>query len=102
MITFSTLGFHLHDKEFQLCLKYWLSQPMFEENSSCPQCQRPSDSYGDYQVGCGGNGDRLFSHSSLRDILFAAAHSAALAPRKEAPVLTPGSIGKLADVFFPN
>ena len=35
------------------------------------------------QVGCGGNGDRIHRHDSVRDALFSAAQTAALAPRKE-------------------
>ena len=53
-------------------------------------------------MGCGGNGDRIHRHDSLRDILFTAAQSAALAPRKEAPALIPGSNSRPADVFLPN
>ena len=30
---------------------------------------------GDHQVGCGGNGDRIHRHYSIRDALFSAAHS---------------------------
>ena len=40
------------------------------------------DPFGDHQIGCGGNGYRIFRHNSLRDVLFAAALSVALAPRK--------------------
>ena len=46
---------------------------------------------GDHHVGCGGNGDRIHKHDSLRDVLFSAAQSAALAPRKEVPPLIPGT-----------
>ena len=40
-------------------------------------------------MGCGGNADRIFRHNSLRDAVFSAAQSAALAPRKEVPSLAP-------------
>ena len=43
--------------------------------------------WGDHQVGCGGNGDRIHRHDSVRDALFSAAQTAALAPRKEVPYL---------------
>ena len=50
---------------------------------------------------CGGNGDRIHRHDSLRDALFSAAQSAALAPRREVPSLIPGSSSRPADVYFP-
>ena len=95
------LGLHLHDWEFRLCLQYWLGLPMVEEGTRCPVCQAAADPYGDYQVGCGGNGDRIHRHDSLRDALFSAAQSAALAPRREVPSLIPGSSSRPADVYFP-
>ena len=60
-----------------------------------------SDIYGDHQIGCGGNGDRIHRHDSIRDALFSAAQTAALAPRKEAPALIPGSSSRPADVYLP-
>ena len=57
---------------------------------------------GDHQVGCGGNGDRIHRHDSIRDALFSAAQSAALAPRKEVPTLIPGTRSRPADIFLPN
>ena len=83
------LGLHLQDKEFRLCLCYWLGLRMFAERSICSICQGAADPYGDYHVGCGGNGDRFFRHDSIRDALFSGAQSAALAPRKEASSLIP-------------
>ena len=53
-------------------------------------------------MGCGGNGDRIHRHDGLRDSLFSAAQSAALAPRKEAPSLIPGSSSRPADIYLPN
>ena len=50
--------------------------------------------YGDHRVGCGGNGDRIHRHDSIRDT----AQSAALAPRKEVPSLIPECS---SDVFLP-
>ncbi len=46
------------------------------------------DAYGDHQVGCGGNGDRIHRHDSIRDALFSAAQTAALAPRR-GPLIDP-------------
>ena len=57
---------------------------------------------GDRQVGCGGNNDRIHRQDALRDALFAASQSAALAPRKEVPSLIPGSCSRPADIFLPN
>ena len=57
---------------------------------------------GDHQVGCGRNGDRIHRHDAIRDTLFSAAQSAALAPRKEVPSLIPGSSSRPADIFLPN
>ena len=41
-------------------------------------------------------------HNALRDALFSAAQSAALAPRLEAPSLVPSSSSRPADIFIPN
>ena len=97
----STLGLHLHDHEFRLCLQYWLGLPMVEEGSHCPICIHAVDQFGDHQVGCGGNGDRIHRHDSVRDALFFAAQTAALAPRKEVPPLIPGTHSRPADIFLP-
>ena len=56
----------------------------------------------DHSVGCGGDGDRIHRHDSLRDALFSAAQSAALAPRREVPSLIPGSSSRPADVYLPH
>ena len=37
------------------------------------------DTYGDHQVGCGGNGDRISRHNTIQDVIFSAAQCAALA-----------------------
>ena len=58
---------------------------MSEEGYQCSICHAVADAFGDHQVGCGGNGDRIYRHDSLCDALFSAAQSAALAPRKEVP-----------------
>ena len=62
---------------------------MVEEGARCPICQVVADPLGDHQVGCGGNGDRIHRYDSVRDALFSAAQTAALAPRKEVPSLIP-------------
>ena len=75
---------------------------MLEEGARCLICQGASDAFGDHQVGCGGNGDRIHRHDAIRDVLFSAAQAAALAPRKEVPSLIPGSSSRPADVYLPN
>ena len=57
---------------------------------------------GDNQVGCGGNGDRISRHNNIRDVLFSAAHSAALGPKKEAPGTISNSSARPADILLPN
>ena len=96
------LGLHFLDREFRVCLQYWLSLPIYSGNSKCSICYRAADSFGDHHVGCGGNGDRIFRHDSIRDAIFSAAQSAALAPRKEFPSLIPGCQNRPADVFLPH
>ena len=46
MIPSSTLGLHLHDKEFRLCLQYWLGLRMSEEGATCPICHWSADPTG--------------------------------------------------------
>ena len=95
------LGLHLQDWEFHLCLQYWLGVPMVEEGSQCPLCLDATDPFGDHFIACGGNGDRILRHNSVRDVLFSAARSAALSPRKEVPSLIPNSSCRPADIFLP-
>jgi hypothetical protein len=54
------LGLHFLDNEFHVCLQYWLSLPIYSRNSKCSICHA-ADSFGDYHVGCGGNGDKNIS-----------------------------------------
>ena len=64
-------------------------------------CVRGSaDVYGDHQVGCGGNGDRIHRHDVIRDALFSEAQTAALAPRKEASSLISGTSSRPVDVYL--
>ena len=55
-----------------------------------------------HQVGCGGNGDRITHHNAIRDIVFSATQSAALAPSEEMPNLIPDSSSRPANVFLPT
>ena len=100
----TALGLHLHDREFCLCLAYWLGLQIGAEELRCPvcTCEGVADPFGDHHVGCGGNGDRIHRLDSLRDITFSATQSATLAPRKEVPSLILGSCSRPADIFLPN
>ena len=57
---------------------------------------------GDHQVGCGGIGDRIARHNNIRDVLFNAAQSADLGPRKEALGVVPNSSARPADILLHN
>ena len=98
----SLLGLRLQDREFRCCLCYWLGVPLNNGQFTCPECRGSADPFGDYQVGCGGNGDRISRHNAIRDVVFSAAQSAALALSKEAPNLVPDSSVRPADVLLPN
>ena len=97
-----SLGLHLHDREFRCCLRYWLGVPMHSTPYPCPQCHCTADVFGDHQVGCGGNSDRISRHNALRDVLFTAAQSGALAPCREASGVIPDSLRRPADILLPN
>jgi len=75
---------------------------MFGEDHACPVCQNVADTLGDHQVGCGGNSDRISRHNAIRDVVYSAAQSAALCPRKEVPSLIPGSRSRPTDIYLPN
>ena len=98
----SSLCLHFMDREFRVCLQYWLGVPIFEEGVKYGACHSAADPFGDHQVGCGGNGDRILRHNTICDSIFHAARSAALAPRKEVPSLIPGSQSRPADILLPN
>ena len=53
------------------------------DNGQCPVCEVDVDDRGDHLVTCRGNGYLIYRHDSLRNIIYSAAQSAALAPRKE-------------------
>ena len=61
-----------------------------------------ADIYGDHQVACGGGGDRIARHNSLREVIFVAAQAAALGPRREAPCFVPNFSSRPADVLLPS
>ena len=96
------LGLHMFDHEFRPCLRYWLGLPLFPADSKCSICHSPADRFGDHHVGCGGNSDRIHRHNSIRDAIFSAAQTAALAPRRELPHLIPNRQSRPADIFLPS
>ena len=79
-------------------MHYWLGVPLHNDDYSCPGCRGTADSYGDHQVGCGGNGDQISHYNAIRDVIFSAAQSVALAPSKETLGLVPNSSSRPADI----
>ena len=75
---------------------------MHSKHYPCPECRSTADPFGDHQVGCGGNGDRISRHNAVRDVLFSAAQSAALAPSKETPGLIISTLSRPEDIVLPN
>ena len=55
---------------------------------------------GDHALGCRKHNERIARHDQLRDVLFEAASSAALAPIREAPHLLPGSVARPGDLLI--
>ena len=96
------LGLALHDQEFRLAAQYRLGLPVYDDASPCPSCTRPSDIFGDHAISCATDGERIFRHDRLRDAIYDAASSAALAPKREAPHLFPDSTDRPGDVFIPS
>ena len=101
VIPSTSLGLHLADWEFRLCLKYWLCLKIVEDDTLCLVCGGTFDVNGDHYVTRRGNGDLIRKHDALCDILYTANHSAALASKKEMPSLIPGSLSHPADTFLP-
>ena len=98
-----SLGHHLHDQEFRSSLRYILiAVPLHSVPYQCPECCCLADIYGDQQVACGGNKDRIACHNSLRAVIFFAAQTAALGPRREAPSLIPKSSSRPEDILIPS
>ena len=91
-----------HNSGFRCCPRYWLGVPLHSTSYCCPECRSTADPFGDHKVGCGGNGDRTARHNAIRDVLFLAARSAALAPTREAPSVVPDSQSRPADILLPT
>ena len=102
VIPSAALDLRIHHQEFRYSLKYWLGVPLYGNTYQCPECGRNADTMGDHQVGCGGIGDRIARHNNIRDVLFNAAQSADLGPRKEALGVVPNSSARPADILLHN
>ena len=92
---------HLHDQEFCSSFWYWQGVPLHGVPYRCPECCCLAEIYGDHQVACGGNGDCIAHHNSLRDVIFAA-QATTLGPRREAPSLVPNSSSRPVDILLPS
>ena len=77
----------------------WLGLQIVEEDMLCLVCGCTYDVMGNHCMTCRGNGDLIRKHDSLCDVLYTAAHSAALAPKKEMLSLIPGSLSHPADMY---
>ncbi len=55
-----------------------------------------------HQNKLGGNGDRIYCHNAIRDVLFTAAQSAVLVPSRETAGIVADSLSHPADVFLPT
>ena len=93
------LGLWHQDWEFWYCLCYWLGVPFHSISYSRPVCHKPANPYGDHQVGCGGNADRIARHNAIWKILFDFPRAAALAPTREALDLVANLQVRPADIF---
>ena len=100
MVPQPALGLHLRAPEFVPALKYRLGLPIYSAEGPCPACSAPSDRMGDHALGCAKFGDRIARHDQLRDVLFEAAASAALAPVREERYLLPGTAARPGDVLI--
>ena len=88
-----SLGLHLHNS-FIAVSATGLEFQFTAHLTDVPNVE--IDVFGDHQVGCGGNGDRITRHNAVRDVLYSAAQAAALGPIKEASNARP------ADILLPT
>uniref|UniRef100_A0A1X7VSC9 Uncharacterized protein n=1 Tax=Amphimedon queenslandica TaxID=400682 RepID=A0A1X7VSC9_AMPQE len=98
----SQLGLHLLDQEFRLFCQCWQGINHSSEPLPCWVCPSQTDVFGDHQLGCRWNRNLIRHHDSIRDVLYVAAQSVALAHRKEVPSLIPGSSAPPAAIFLPQ
>ena len=102
VIPSSSLGHRLFSEEFQVCAQFRLGMPIYAAAKTCSMCMtKERDVFGDHSIGCNSGPERIGRHDRLRDAIYSAAQTAALAPQKEVPSLVPGSQSRPADVFLP-
>ena len=100
VVPMPALGLHLRPPEFVPCLKYRLGLPVYAADGTCPSCSAETDRMGDHALGCPKYQERIARHDQLRDVLYEAAASAALAPIKEAAHLLPGAAARPGDILI--
>ena len=97
------LGLHLKPLEFTTMVRYRLGLPVFQAEGPCPACGRHSDRLGDHALGCAQQGERIYRHNALRDIVFQSAQQACLSPtREERFLITERESERPGDVKIPN
>ena len=93
-----TLGLHLQNREGWCSLRYWLGVPL--HNNPCLECSATADIFGDHQVCCGGNGDHISRHSSIRDVVFIEANRLPQLPQRRTLVWYPAPSPTLLTFYF--
>ena len=78
----------------------WVSLSTCSSPYSCPECCGIADQFGDHQVGCGGNADRIMLHNAICDALYEAAQSAELARICETLEVVGDSHSRTADILL--
>ena len=74
-------------------LAYRLGLKVFVTAGQCISCSADSDATGDHAISCGGQGERIMRHNSMRDVLYQTAVQAGLCPDKRR---LHSSLGKIA------
>ena len=104
MLVIGSMAFHLPNWSgsspsgpgVSLLIHYWLGVPLHAPPTPALNATIQLHPFGDHQVGCGGNRDRIIRHNAI------AAQSAGLAPVKEMPSLISNFLSRPADVFLPT
>ena len=78
------LGLWLRPREFRMAARYRLGLPVFAKAGPCPasRCKMNCDVMGDHAIACGSDGERIARHDYIHNVLYEAAASAALSPRR--------------------
>jgi hypothetical protein len=97
----TSLGLKLHSAEFRAVAQYRLGIPLYSVAGACLTCHAHNDVFGDHAIACATDAERIARHDHLRDVLFQAAQTAALAPVRERRDLFPYDNERPADVYIP-